>query len=242
MKNFILFLICFLASPSYAFNPLVVCSGSPPSGTCNYDVCSSGCTLFSWDGSTTDVSSNVCSLGDTSATLVGEVNVASGYVDITDDTANGVDYYRFDISSFDIWPAGEVTVEATINFSTISNAGIIFQISIDADNFFLMSFNTAAGNDVSVSHRGNATTVTQVFDVNLSTSTSYSLVATCSPTSGMSLSINGGSSWTDYSAKTTNTMTTGTSANGFRVGNSTANSLIGTMDDIKVKSGFKAGY
>jgi hypothetical protein len=210
--------------------------------SCNYTTCSAGCKLFDWDASTAAMTSNVCSLGDTSATLVNEADLTTnaGKVTLTDATENGNDYYKFDIASYDVFPAGDVTIEFTINISALGNNAKAFIAYFDSNNYMNVVFPTGSGNDITVNHRGNgATAVTKTFDVNLSTSTDYSIVIKCG-TNGMALSINGGSSYTTDATKTITTMThSGTVAGGLKIGNEAASKLQATIDNIRISSGWR---
>lgn len=248
-KLFLLFLLLTLAIAPCASARMtsVLVGGGVAATGCNYDTCAAGCTLFYWDGSTASMAANICSLGDTSASVAGEADLTTNASKITlvDGSTNGNDYYYFAVeSAYDIFPAGAFTLEITVNFSAIASQSRFFSVSFDASNYVFVDFITTSGNDLRIYHNGNGTAVTKTFDANLDLNTEYSLVITADTATGMDISINGGSSWIGVPASSTITTMThaGTGSNIFRVGNNTANSLIGTIDNVRVKSGFKAGY
>lgn len=215
--------------------------------SCDYAICSAGCKLFSWDAASTTISgesggSEPCSMGDKTATLGGEADLTSnvGYITLLDTSNNGNDNYKFATSAYDIFPSSDLTVEMTINLSAITNGGVLLDMFYDSNNYFIVSL--LATNDIRVRHRGaGATVVDKAFDVNLSTGTSYNLVIKASTTHGMALSINGGSSYTTDVTKTITTMTnSGTTSDGFRVGNDAAYNIAGTITNIRISSGWRS--
>ena len=187
MKKFIVFfalITLLIAVPSFGQIITVV-----KKKACNYTGCSAGCKLFDWDCSTTSMASNVCSVGaDTSASLTGEANVTGGNIAITDDTSDGGDRYIFGITAWDIMPAGDVTIEMTINVASHSSTLTLFMGSIDANNYRRISLSTTG--DVTIDHKGNSTGGTVVFDTNLGEATPYTLIIKLSTTLGMSVKVN----------------------------------------------------
>jgi len=210
---------------------------------CNYDACAAGCTLFYWDCSTASMASNVCSLGDNTAAKAGEIDLTTnaGKLTITDDSDNGGDYYSFTMTEYNLFPAGAFTLELTVNFSVITDNAIIVSVYFDADNSLFLMFD---GIDLEVKHEGNNVIETNTFDVNLATATEYQLVITADTVNGMDVSIDGGANWKGVPASSTITTMThsGSATAPLRIGNASANNLEGTIDNVRIKSGWKAGY
>ena len=238
MKKLILllFLVVWLLPVSIQAAPGVGLILAGPVSGCSYSGCSSGCKLFDWDCSVTAMGSNVCSLSDTSATLVGEASLAGSKVTITDGSANGSDHYDFTITVNELFPVGDFTLEITINLVSFSNASRIFSVSYDGGNFFNVQVKTTG--DIELIHKGaGGTSRIKLFDTNLSTGVEYVLIIKMSTTLGSAIKVNAGGYTTDATADINDEFndTGGT----LYVGNIQAISLVGTIDNVRVSDGWR---
>ena len=181
-----------------------------------------------------------CSQGDTSVTKRSEVSTPNGVGTLIDTTNNGGDGYELTPSAYDIFPQGAFTIELTVNFSVMSDEADIFFIRDGGyANYVKVSIETAGGgNDIEVNRYSNGgSDVATTFDVNLATSTEYKLVLRISDSDGPDLSINGGTSFTEGSDPLTNF---GGAQTLQIIGTTnTAYNLEGTVDNLKVYSGWK---
>ena len=242
-SKYLIFLILLLFPFLFAGQNYYKCGGGVPISSCgNYSSCEDGCKVFDWDCSVNLMGLNVCSLGDTILSSSGEIDLLTNpnKVTIVDGSNNGGDKYFLDLgssSAYDVFPSGDATVELTVNFSFISNTANILQIYYDTNNYFRISFSTASGNDITITHRGDGVTVTKTFDTNLSLDTEYLLIIKISTTLGMAISTDGGSSYLTDGSKTITAMTaSGVNPSGGTLGNIVAVSLKGTVDNIKFYS------
>lgn len=234
-KHIIVLTTLLLLFPSalWAWGVTTIGSGN----TCDYDTCRAQCMMFSWDCSSTDVTSGGCSLGDTSATASGaasEITFTGGKVQLVDTLNNGNDYYHFDISSsFDIFPSGGVTVTFTVNYTTINTDSRIWTIWIDASNVVVFRFK--ATNDLNLFYTASGSTVNKTFDTNLSTSTDYAIVVKASMTRGMEIKVNG----TPYTDSTALSRLVHDGSATLYVGNSDTPVTKGTIDNFKIYYGWR---
>jgi hypothetical protein len=239
MKNLfisILILLAFALNVEARMNAAVIGGGVVATG-CNYTGCSAGCKLFDWDCSTTTVTNNVCTMGaDKVATLGGEANLTSGYINITDATGNGADWYYFDIAAYDVFPAGDFTLEMTIYFTSRTSSQIIFKANFDATNYRRIQI--SSGGDVQILHLGNNVGGTVTFDTNFTTGVSYTLIIKASTTLGMSVKVNANDALTDVTNLTTTTHN-GTVAAGLSMGNTSSNAAVMTVDNVRISYGWR---
>lgn len=204
----------------------------------NYSICSTGGKLFDWDCSGTNLTSNVCTKGDTSATLVGEATITDGKVSITDGTANGTDYYTFTMTGNDTFPRGDVTVELTVNMSTITAGAFMISARAAASSYFRIYW--ATGNDIVVRWNNGTIDRTKTFDLNLSTSTEYQIIVKASAAYGIAISTDGGATYTTDATQTIGTLANDDGSATFSVGNPVDDkAMVGTIDNVRVSHGWR---
>lgn len=243
MRRLLALLTCCIllaCSPVDAYmNPYI--AGSNYGVGCDYNVCSAGCKIVDWDCSTVTITSNTCSLGaDSTATKVGEADITDGKVSLTDGSANGSDYYTFTMTSKDMIPTGDLTLRLTVNFSTITSGAYIYSARPGASDFFRVYF--AAGGDITVRHSstgsGSTIDMLKTFDVNLTTSTEYTLVIKAGA-AGMSLKVNSDDPIID-ATKVIGDFGAGDGSQTWNVGNTAGTkSLIGTIDNVSISAGWR---
>ena len=242
MRKLILILFILLSCASLANSGGIISfpGGGVPSGV---EACGSGSPvllLYYPFTSLTVTDGGGCSQGDTSVEKTSEVSTPNGVGTLIDTTNNGGDGYELTPSAYDIFPQGAFTIELTVNFSVMSDEADIFFIRDGGyANYVKVSIETAGGgNDIEVNRYSNGgSDVATTFDVNLATSTEYKLVLRISDSDGPDLSINGGTSFTEGSDPLTNFAA---SQILFIIGTiNTAKNLEGTVDNLKVYSGWK---
>jgi hypothetical protein len=244
MRRLFLPLVCFIllafvSSTGARMNLMIVTPQTPAAGGCSgYSSCEAGKKLFDWDGSTTSMGSNVCSVGDDTAATTGEMSIAAGWISIDDTSDNGNDYYNFAISSGDIWPADTFTIVIKFNATVITDGGKLFSIYNGANDLVDVEWETSSGNDIRIRHKGNGTSTVQTFDTNLSTSTDYTMTMAAENGPGFRMAIPEATFDATYADKDITTMTDVDSSNGFRVGNTPAINVEATIDYLRVYGEF----
>lgn len=237
----IILLFLFIASPVHAGMMMMTGDGTSTAG-----FCSAGCTgttLFCWTGTST--APNCTQGADNEATLTGEASAGVGGITLADTSDNGNDYYNFDTSEFDVFPAGAFTVEMRINLSVIgTNTQPLYIVLANGAGANSLTIRINAGKDIVVTHTGAGTGESNTFDANLELSTQYDIVVTGDTATGMDVSIDGGANWLGVPASSTITTMdgTGSSISGVRIGNSLATNAEGTITNVRIKSGYKTGY
>lgn len=242
MRKAILIFCLVILAISVSARVRVIPGGYGLSGCGDYSSCAIGCKLLEWDCASTDVSSDVCTVGaDTSMQQDNESNITSGYLQLTDDSDNGDDSYRLSVTTYDVFPAGAFTLKMKIDLDVISSPGQIFRFYLDSNNYIFVYFSTASGNDIGISHKGNGNNVANIFDANLSVSTSYDLIITADGITGMDVSTDGGSSWIGVpgSSQITTMTHVGTCTNCLYVGNQSGTNMEGDIDDVEIYAGYK---
>lgn len=240
MKRLIVLLALLVASPSLAYmNPCVAgaIQGGAGGGGCTYETaCAAGCTLFSWDMSSTTVTGATCSLGDATATLTG-ATISDNVLNLID----GSDRASFDISAYDIFPAGEVTVQMDVNFATITSGTYLFSAYFDSNNNLKIYF---SGTKILVMHSGGGGGLYTTFtgsEISLSTATKLIIKVGYA---GIELkeSVDAGENWTTFSYSSsgfTPMSHSGTAAIGLRIGNTATGVLTGAIDNVIISSGWR---
>lgn len=240
MKRFLVLIALLFASPSWAYTNGYIAAaiqGGAGGGGCTYETaCAAGCTLFSWDMTSTTVTGATCSLGDAAATLVG-AGVSGGALNLTD----GTDYAVFDIAAYDLFPSGEVTVRMDVNLTTITTGGYLLYAYFDSSNYVKVYF---SGTAIRIMHAGAGGGVySTMTGSDLATSTATKLIVKIGY-SGIELkkSVDAGENWTTYtytSSAFTPMNHSGTAALGLRIGNPTANVIAGTIDNVIISAGWR---
>lgn len=182
LKRFIIFLglvACLGSVADARMNSYIAghgaVAGAPAGDTC------SGCAgtglIFSWYCNSTTVgdtgySPYGCSCGDTSATANDSVTITSGYIN----AADGNKYYKFTVSSYDIFTDTEGSVLIDFQVDTfVDNAGI-YRVYGDGNNYLFVGIDNT--DEIQVFYRSNSqnhnciTTGSQV-----SVSTRYYVIA-----------------------------------------------------------------
>lgn len=241
MKKFLILLCLLFAAESHAYTNgylAAAIQGGPGGGGCTYETaCAAGCTLFSWNMASTTVTGNTCVVsGDATATLTG-ATVSGNVLNLID----GSDRASFDISAYDIFPAGEVTVQMDVNFTTITSGSYLFSAYFDANNNLKIYF---SGTKILVMHSGGGGGLFTTFTGSeVATSTATKLIIKVGY-AGIELkeSVDAGENWTTFSYPSsgfTPMNHSGTAAIGLRIGNTATGTLAGTIDNVIISAGWR---
>lgn len=97
----------------------------------------SGSVLFKWinPSSTTVTAGGGCSDGDSTGTLTGTAQITGGAVVTTDTGTNGLDFYAFDMSSFDLEGETLGTAFVRVRVTTWVDGGDIRAVITDANDY-----------------------------------------------------------------------------------------------------------
>ena len=234
----ILFLL-FIPASGHAWSVIMIAGSSPSGLQCGGLSDCSAEKLFDWDCSVEAMDSNVCSAGDNTGVATGEISVAGGLVVLADGSNDGGDYYTFDVSGHDIYPAGDFTITFTMDFDVIEDTGFLWRaISVGGDELMTILINNNAGNDIQIIRKvNNIVTINETFDVNFALSTSLDVVVkgrtVGSP--GMSVKIGG---TTATSATVITSHLAGDPIVFLHVGNESNDNMEGTIDDVRIYSGW----
>ena len=168
-----------------------------------------------------------------------DLTTNAGSVTMLDTSDNGNDNYKFGMSSYDIFPKGDVTVEIGFSLSVAGSGSSLLFVYLDSNNYFYIQI-TGATRDITVGHRGDgATVVSNTFDVNVTLEAAHTIVVKCSTVNGMSLTYDGGAAIVDDTKDITVMTNAGSGTSALIVGNDQAVNMEGTIDYVRISAGWR---
>lgn len=241
MKKFIILIVLLI--PSLLFAGMTV-SGRPcPGGVVSCDSCTGGLLFSAYFESTSDVTTGTpcgCSAGDTTGTANDSATIHDGYID----SADGLKYFSWDVSSDDICKDTEGSVLIKYEYSTTVVLAQLFHLFGETAQNRINIQIAGSTDDLTVLHEGadaGATTASTTGVATTSVDTPYYVIirwTTADVDPNLYIAIYDMAKNLRNSAGSSNTNLTAfdvqAAANGLRIGNDTSADAAIKIHSIKI--------